>query len=227
MNNKLSKEGFNPSYIGSRTDIVNLVPVDVQKILDIGCSIGTLGEQLKQKTGAEVIGIELDDQMVQIAKKRLDRVIVGDIEELNLEDCLLPNYFDCIIFADVLEHLKNPWNILQRAKSFLSTNGIIIASIPNIRHFTTIFNLVFRGYWPYRARGIHDRTHLRFFTLRNIKELFLYANLKIERVERNYRIIEKPHRHNRFAKYLSFLPFKEFLVFQYLIVAKIKKVNYE
>ena len=219
-NNRYTKEGFNPSYIGPRDDIINLVPDSVRKILDVGCSVGSLGEQLKQKFGAEVVGIEVDEQMAKVAKERLDRVILGDLDKINLEDYLPPNYFDCIIFADILEHLKNPWDLLKSATSFLSDEGLIIASIPNIRHYATIINLLFWGYWPYRERGIHDKTHLRFFTLKNIKKLFQYADLKITQLKRNYRIIERPHSYNRFSKYFCFPPFREFLVFQYLIVAK-------
>ncbi len=222
-NDKYMKEEFNPSYIGSRRDIVSLVPYGSEKILDMGCSIGTLGQEIKQKFKAEVVGVELDDQMAQVAKEILDKVIVGDIDELNLEDCLLPNYFDCIIFADILEHLKNPWSILRRSRSFLKDNGVIIASIPNIRHYDTIINLLFRGYWPYRERGIHDKTHLRFFTLKNIKEMFKDVGLEIIRIERKYRIIERPHSYNRFSKYFIFPFLKEFLVFQYLIVSRKKK----
>jgi len=217
------KEDFNPSYVGLRDDVLNLVPDNVSKGLDIGCSIGILGEQIKQKNHAEVVGIEVDEQMAKVAKEKLDKVIVGDIEKINLADYLVPNYFDCIIFADILEHLKNPWDVLKSVTNFLSDDGIIIASIPNIRHYTTIINLIFRGYWPYRERGIHDKTHLRFFTLKNIKELFQYANLNIERIGRNYRIIERPHPLNKFSIYFAFYPFKEFITFQYLIVAKKKK----
>ena len=223
MNNKHMKEDFNPSYIGSRVDIVNLVPAGAKKILDMGCSIGALGHQLKQKFRAEVVGIELDNQMAQIAKENLDKVIIGNIDELNLGDYLLPNYFDCIIFADILEHLKNPWDVLKSSTTFLNNEGIIVASIPNIRHYTTIINLLFKGYWPYRERGIHDKTHLRFFTLKNIKEMFQNAGLEIVRLERHYRIIERPHPYNRFSKYFVFPLVKEFFVFQYLIVSRKEK----
>lgn len=217
---KYYKNTFNPSYVGSRDDVLNLVPGNVSKVLDVGCSIGALGEQLKQRFGAEVVGIELNEQMVKVANKKLDRVILGDLAKINLEDYLLPQYFDCVIFADVLEHLENPWDVLKRATTFLSDEGVVIASIPNIRHYTTIINLIFRGYWPYRERGIHDKTHLRFFTLKNVKELFRYANLEIIQLQRNYRIIERPHSYNRLSKLFCFPPFREFLVFQYLIVAK-------
>jgi len=220
---KYDSKVFNPSYVGSRDDILNIVPDNVNKVLDIGCSIGTVGEQLKQKFGAEVIGIEFSEQMAKVAKKKLDRVILGDLDKINLEDYLLPNYFDCIIFADVLEHLKNPWGVLKGATTFLSDEGVVIASIPNIRHYTTIINLLFGGYWPYRERGIHDKNHVRFFTLRNIKELFQNADLSIIKLERNYRIIERPHRFNRFSRYFALSFLKDFLTVQYRIVAKKSK----
>ena len=210
---KSDKNWFNPSYIGHREDVLSLIPDNVSKVLDVGCSIGALGEQIKQKFGAEVTGIELDEQMAKVANEKLDLVILGDLDKIILKDYLLPKYFDCIIFADILEHIKNPWDKLKSATTFLSDGGIIIVSIPNIRHYTTIINLIFRGYWPYRERGIHDKTHLRFFTLKNILELFQYANLKIIQIKRNFRIIERPHPYNRFAKYFSFPPLKSFLYF--------------
>jgi len=225
LSSELNVIDFNRSYIGKRDDILSLIPNNVSKVLDVGCSTGVLGEQVKwRNNNAEVIGIEENEQMAKVAKEKLDRVIKGDVEKTNLTDYLVHNYFDCIIFSDILEHLKNPGGILKSATSFLSTDGVLIASIPNVRHYTTIISLLFRGYWPYRERGIHDKTHLRFFTLRNIEELFHHANLKIFRIERNLRIIERPHQINRFSKYFAFPPFKEFFTFQYLIVAKKKKV---
>lgn len=217
---KHNEEIFNPAYIGFRRDIFNLIPVNISKVLDVGCNIGVFGEQLKKMRNVEVVGIELVEEMGEIAKGKLDRVIIGDLDQINLKDSLPTNYFDCMIFGDVLEHTKDPWKILTDSTIFLKNDGVIIASIPNIRHFTVIFNLLFKGYWPYRERGIHDKTHLRFFTLKNIKEMFLSANLKIIKIERNYRIIEKPHPYNRFFNWLGFLPVKEYFVFQYIIIAE-------
>ena len=100
---------FNSSYIGQRDDILTLIPDNISKALDIGCSTGALGEQIKQKnSNVEVLGLEFDEQMATVAKKKLDKVIVGGIENINLADFFHPNYFDCIIFADILEHLKTP-----------------------------------------------------------------------------------------------------------------------
>ena len=216
---------FNPSYTGQRDDILELVPDDAKKILDIGCSIGVLGQQIKLKNAAEVVGIEVDAKMAEIAEQKLDNVIIGNIHKINLEDFFLPNYFDCIIFADILEHLRDPWNILKECEKFLAHDGIIIASIPNVRHLHTIVNLVFKGYWPYRERGIHDKTHLRFFALKNTKELFQNAGLRIVKLERNYRFVEdEQHQYDRFAKYLGLFLMKDFFTFQFLIVAKKKNL---
>jgi len=221
LRSKLKMRDFNPSYIGLRDDILSLIPDNISRVLDLGCSTGVLGEQIKQRNNnVEVIGLEIDEQMAKTAREKIDRIIVGDIKKINLEEELPPNYFDCIIFADVLEHLKDPWSILIRSTKFLNNKGIIVASIPNVRHYSTILNLLFKGYWPYQERGIHDKTHLRFFTLKNIKELFQYAGLKIVKIERNYRIIERPYGYNKYSKYFVIPPFREFFTFQYLIVAK-------
>jgi len=215
-----AKNFFNLSYIGQRGDVLSLISDKTRKVLDVGCSIGILGESIKGKTNAEVIGIELNEQMAKLAKKRIDKVIIGDIEKIRLEDYFPYGYFNYIVFADILEHLKDPWEILGKAGRFLSDDGAIVASIPNIGHYTTIVSLLFKRYWPYRDRGIHDRSHLRFFTLKNIKDMFQNAGLKIIRVEYNYRIIERPHKFNKLSKYIAIFPFRDLLTFQYLIVAR-------
>jgi 2-polyprenyl-3-methyl-5-hydroxy-6-metoxy-1,4-benzoquinol methylase len=216
----MSKSDFNPSYVGQRPDIEKLVPSEAKYVLDVGCSTGILGAAIKAKTGAKVFGIELSEEMANEAIGRIEKIFVGDAAEVLLEGKLEGYRFDAVIFADVLEHLINPWEILRTAATHLSPGGVIIASIPNVRHIDTIYNLVLRGYWPYRERGIHDRTHLRFFTKKNIIELFDYAELSIDIIEVNYRIIEKPHKINRLAKFLALPGISSFFAFQYLIRAR-------
>ena len=211
------EKNFNQSYIGERTDIEILVPDQVKMVLDVGCSVGTLGTAVKKKTGAKVFGIEISEEMASEAALSLDKVWVGDASSI-ISDGTLDDYkFDCIIFADVLEHLIDPWATLKIATSYLSAEGVIIASLPNVRHIYTIRNLVFKGYWPYLDRGIHDRTHLRFFTKKNIEELFRSSCLKIDTVRTNYRLIERPHSLNRYARFFALPGIKNFLAFQYII----------
>jgi 2-polyprenyl-3-methyl-5-hydroxy-6-metoxy-1,4-benzoquinol methylase len=211
---------FNPSYVGRRSDVERLLPPGVHSVLDVGCSVGALGASIKASTGAQVTGIEYSPAMAAEAEKVLDRVFVGDATAVIDGTALEGMQFDAIIFADVLEHLPDPCLVLRRAVRLLSPGGRIIASLPNIRHLSTIYHLVVLGYWPYRDRGIHDRTHLRFFTRRNVLELFRSANLEIESVDAKYRLLERPHRINRFAKYFALPGLRGFLAFQYLVTAR-------
>ena len=219
----MSKD-FNPSYIGKRNDLLNLIPVNSKNILDIGCSTGTLGKQIKEKFDIKVTGIELSKEMAKVALSNLDEVIIGDVEK-NVMDKLGENKFDCIILGDIIEHLRDPWHFIKECHRILEKKGAIIASIPNIRHLSTIYSLVIKGYWPYRERGIHDKTHLRFFTLKTIEKMIGYADCKIIQIKRNYRIIDKPHRINKIAKYLALPYVKDFLTYQFLLVCKKKERN--
>lgn len=212
---------LNKSYIGVRSDILDVIPESINSLLDVGCSIGTLGaEVIAANPQAKVYGIELDREMARLAEKKLHKVYVANMDEFSLAEEFSPDAFDCVVLADVLEHLKDPWKVVAEAAQITSSNGVVIACIPNVRHFDTIFNLVFRGIWPYRDRGIHDRTHLRFFTRKNIGELFASADVDIEVINTNYRLLERPGRINDWAKYFALPVLKHFLAFQYVIVAR-------
>lgn len=211
---------FNPAYVGQRKDIVAFVPSGAKRVLDIGCSVGMLGRSIKKQRAAEVVGIEVNREMANVALKKLDKVLVHDVEKIKLSEHFCPKYFDCIILADILEHLREPWNVLKGTYDILADSGVLIASMPNVRHYSTIISLVLKGYWPCRERGIHDKTHLRFFTLRNIKDLFDYGRFQITEVHRKYRIIEKPHPYNKYSEYFALPMIRDFLTFQYIVLAK-------
>lgn len=211
---------FNPSYTGPRPDILALLPGHFNTALDVGCSNGALGLSLKQLRQVSVTGIEYDPAMASVAAAHLDDVITGNIEAPGILDQLGDRTFDVIICGDVLEHLADPWLIMTKLSQHLTAGGCLIASLPNIRHISTIYSLLVKGYWPYRDRGIHDRTHLRFFTLRNIRELFAHADLTVQRIEANYRLLEAPKAVNRHARKIAIGPLKPFLAFQYLVCAK-------
>ena len=95
----------------------------------------------------------------------------------------------------------------------------MVASLPNVRHYSTLLSVFLFKRWPYRDRGIHDRTHLRFFAERNVRELFEGADLEITTIRRQYRVLEPPYRINRFSLLLAVPPLRDLLTFQYLIVA--------
>ncbi len=179
IQNLKSKMGTpDPFYFGyPRPEVVALVPQTARRVLDIGCGAGMLGEAIKQRQGASVSGIELDARAAAAARERLDHVWAGDIEQLDFE--IPAGSFDAIVCADVLEHLRQPARVLKQIREWLEPGGCIVASIPNVRHHSVVQSLL-QGNWTYESAGLLDRTHLRFFTRREIEKLFHRAGFAID-----------------------------------------------
>jgi len=145
------------------------VPAGALAILEVGCSSGEFGNAVKAQQPTEYWGIEPVVEAA-VAETKLDRVLRGDIErdEFNFP----ADYFDCSVFNDVLEHLADPWAVLKRLRHNLKPGGVVIASIPNVRHHEVIKDLLHKADWQYVEEGVLDRTHLRFFTKLSIATLF-------------------------------------------------------
>ncbi|MBT1074660.1 class I SAM-dependent methyltransferase [Geobacter grbiciae] len=168
-------------YSGSRLEMVPYVPVDAMRILDVGCGAGEFGNALKFQRCVEVWGIELCEQAAEEAQGKLDRVLVGSIEGNTMS--LPEGYFDCVVFNDVIEHLVNPWAVLTNIKTYMQADAYVVASIPNVRYFNNIKTLLKHKQWKYEDEGILDKTHLRFFTIESIKELFISCSYNIIKIE--------------------------------------------
>ena len=172
-----------PEYFAqTRPEMLSFVPQGRLRVLEIGCAEGRFGAQLKQHRGAgEVWGVELDPKAAAAAERTLDRVFVGDIARLSFD--LPEQHFECIVMNDVIEHLANPDEVVARLKRVLARDGVIVCSIPNVRYFFTLFDLVVRKKWEYEDAGVLDRTHLRFFTLSSIRSFFDRLGFEVERLE--------------------------------------------
>lgn len=212
----IAEEGFNRSYIGRRKDLLALVAGAPKRVLEVGCALGATGGYLKAQHGCTVVGVEIDARMADVARTHLDQVLVGDLNRTPLAELVGEQRFDLIFLGDVLEHLIDPWTTLSQARALLSAEGRIVASLPNINHVTTLASLVFLQRWPYRDRGLHDRTHLRFFTRKNLVELYESAGLEIEAEQRNLRLIDPVASINAVAKIFDFPPLRGFFTYQYL-----------
>jgi 2-polyprenyl-3-methyl-5-hydroxy-6-metoxy-1,4-benzoquinol methylase len=162
-----------------RSELIPLVPPDASRILEIGCGEGNFAKALRAaRPELEIVGVELCESAARTASSVLDRVIVGNVERIDLP---YEDYFDCVIFADVLEHLVDPWRMLRRAKNLLRREGAIVASIPNVQHSRVLINLIL-GRWEYEEYGIMDSTHLRFFTRKSIRSLFTSTGYELRHV---------------------------------------------
>ena len=209
----MSSPAREASYTGDRPDVAALIP-PAGRILDVGCSTGTLGESLKRRTGAEVWGIEADTRPAREAARRLDRVLATSVEEAI--DTLHDERFDVVVCADVLEHLDDPQATLAALRALLAPGGCIVVSLPNVRFYDTFVQLAVRGDWPRRDRGLFDRTHRHWFTDRDARALFDSASLVVEKAAANYRLLERPARLNRYARFVARGPLRGFLAYQYL-----------
>ena len=162
-----------------RIEMLQYLPDSATKILVVGCGTGVFAEAVKKKNNAEVWGIELMDFAAKEASKILDKVLSGPCEEHI--SSLPKDYFDAIYFNDVLEHLIDPYSVLADLKSNLSENGVIISSIPNVRYHGVLRQLLFEKNWKYENHGVLDKTHLRFFTKKSIKDMYENAGYTIEK----------------------------------------------
>src|SRR6266480_3562261 len=141
------------------------------RVLEFGCASGYMSQALRERRGATVVGVELDAEAAQLAAAYTERVLVGDAEELDLEAELGAERFDAIVFADVLEHLRDPAALLRRVRPLVADNGVIVASIPNVAHASVRLALL-GGSFRYREQGLLDASHLRFFTREGVQDLF-------------------------------------------------------
>lgn len=198
--------------------MLKYIPKNVKRTLDLGCACGDFSYLVKSNFGAECWGIEIDEQAARVAATKLDRVINADVNQ-----CLekIPNnYFDCIICNDVLEHLVDPYALLINLRKKLTREGLVVASIPNIRYCRNLFELVVRGNWDYKDKGILDKTHLRFFTYKSVVKMFPqlgYELLTIEGLEpeRNIKTVAV-----RILTMLFFNKFEDIRYSQFACVAK-------
>jgi len=167
-------EQVNPHLIAGLQDTAN------QRVLEIGCASGQLGAAIKRLHPVHWTGVEITSEAYVKAKEAIDVVYLANIETDTLE--LEPGSFDRLVLGDVLEHLRDPWAVLKQLCDYLKPGGRVICSIPNINHWSILASLL-GGSFTYQDQGILDRTHLRFFTLRESVAMFEQAGLIIDRVE--------------------------------------------
>jgi len=146
-----------------------MIPPDTKRVLSVGCASG-ITEQELVKRGIKVDGVELNHEAAEAAKKRGLNVFEGDVSEIEIDTD--NGQYDLIIYADILEHLPDPVNILQRHLRYLKSGGYIFVSVPNFRYYSIFWKLFIRGQIKYSNAGILDRTHLRITTRKMVLDWF-------------------------------------------------------
>lgn len=152
------------------------------RVLDVGAAGGEVARALVER-GCLVWGIEIDPVAAAAAQAYCQRLVIGDVQTLDLAEAFREQSFDTILFLDVLEHLADPIGTLRRVTPLLAANGRVIASIPNVAHAAVRLDLL-RGRFRYREKGLLDRTHVRFYDRQEVDHLFFEAGLTITQHQR-------------------------------------------
>lgn len=166
----------NSYFSHNRSELIDLIPSDIKRILDCGCGSGEFSALIKKKHNAICVGIDSSRRACTLARKNLDYIIHTDLNTFDFTT--LQTDFDLIIFNDILEHLLCPPCVLKKSLSKLSNHGYILSSIPNISHPEVIKQLQ-QGLFRYTHAGILDATHLKFYTQTTIFQMFTKLGLKI------------------------------------------------
>lgn len=148
-------------------------------VLEVGCDMGANLLGIKNEyINCDIYGLEINNNSVEIGKHMAD-IRYGNVEE---EKINFGVQFDYIIFGDVLEHLHNPQQVVRYCRKLLKENGRIIASIPNLMHISVMKQLL-QGEFRYTDVGLLDKTHIHFFTFKEIIRMFEAEDYEIEKME--------------------------------------------
>jgi len=163
-------------FAHARKEIAPLLPKKCGRVLEIGCGSGaTLGWLRQNHQALRTVGIEIDEAAAVQARVFADEVHCLDFERHDLPGC--GQKFDLVLCLDVLEHMVDPWEVVDRlATRYLEVGGTLIVSLPNVRHYSVVLPLLLHGRWNYEDAGLLDRTHLRFFTKASANALMSHSH---------------------------------------------------
>lgn len=171
------------------------------KVLEIGAGPGSITRHLSGTLGCDVVALEIDPTAIEKLKPFARSVYAADLNDAAWADQVRAKdgTFDYVIAADVLEHVYDPWRVLGGMKSLLNDQGSVILSLPHAGHAAVLGCLVDEDF-EYRQWGLLDRTHVRFFGVKNVQALYASQGMAVEQAEfvvRTPEMAEFVHRWNR------------------------------
>ena len=172
-----------------------------RKVLEIGPASGAMTRIMKEELGCKVTCVEIDPDLAEAARPFAEKMIVADIETLDFNHEFGHGELDVVVLADVLEHLKDPRQVLLSIRPCLADDGYLVLSVPNIAHASIVLELM-QGNFDYRDTGLLDKSHLHFFTRKSLQFMLESAGYVVSRCER---ILVSPE-HTEFKNTVAGLP---------------------
>ena len=203
---------------------------DGSRALEIGAGPGSIARELKRINNCHVTALDIDRQFVERLTTICDAAYQADLNDSNWPQVLeKDDKFDVVIAADVLEHLSDPWKTLSLIRGLIKEDGEIIISLPHVGHCAVSACLI-NGDFDYRDEGLLDRTHIRFFGLKNIQSLINGAGLNIHEAQFVVKRPEATELANQWSRLTSetqqcLISNKHSMIYQVVLKAKVKRKN--
>jgi len=154
-----------------------------KKVLELGAGPGSITRLLKAVGNCRITALEIDREAIKKLAPYCESVYPANLNDEDWPQVLQSEgKFEVIVAADVLEHVYDPLKVLSRMKDLLSDGGNIVVSLPHVGH-SALHACLFNEDFEYQDWGLLDRTHIRFFGIKNIQELFENSGLKIIHAE--------------------------------------------
>ena len=166
---------------GPRKEVVELLAFDPRFALDVGCAAGAMARHVKDTfPKCKVWGVEPNAKAAEVARTRIDKVIVGSLESIDwAAHGVSAGEVDTVFLLDVMEHMYDPWHALATLRNFVDPRAQVVISLPNVRNIMNVRDLM-NGYWRYRDVGLMDSTHIRFFTEYEALRLIYQTGFRVE-----------------------------------------------
>lgn len=163
-----------------RYECLNMLVRKPTNVLDIGCNVGSVGKVLRANfPEAQLWDCEFNEEAAKIAAQHYDHILKEDVTTVDFSALGLTQAFDMVCLFDVLEHLYNPWQLLQGLLPKLSHDAQVLVSLPNASHILVLLDAL-RGHWRYQNYGLLDFTHIRFFTDFDARKMFYQTGYRVE-----------------------------------------------
>ncbi len=150
-----------------------------KRVLELGTGPGSITRVLKEHYGCAVTGVEISAESAAAAAPFCERMIVADLDDPEGLSALGDERFEAVVAAEVLEHLRQPEELLRRLQRHLLPGAPLVVSVPLVT-YQGIFAALLQDRFPYAAKGLLDATHIHLFTKTELERTLNATGYRVE-----------------------------------------------